>query len=216
MSPLIAPSILSANFAELKRDINAVVNAKADWIHIDVMDGSFVPNITIGPVVVKAIRPHCSLPFDVHLMIERPENYIETFAEAGANIITVHAEACTHLHRVISQIHDCGIKAGVALNPHTPLSCVENILDDINLLLIMTVNPGFGGQTFINSMTNKISDAKQLIKTSKKEIYLEVDGGIHIDTGHVAVDAGADVLVAGNAIFGSDDIERTIRNLKNL
>jgi len=150
MSPLIAPSILSANFAELKCDINTVVNAKADWIHIDVMDGNFVPNITIGPLIVKSIRPHCSLPFDIHLMIEKPENYVEDFVEAGANIITVHAEACNHLHRIVSQIHDCGIKAGVALNPHTPLSSVENILDEIDLLLIMTVDPGFGGASFLD------------------------------------------------------------------
>ena len=144
MSPLIAPSILSANFAELKRDLTTIVNAKADWLHIDVMDGRFVPNITIGPSVVKSIRPHCSLPFDVHLMIEHPEDFIEEFAEAGANIITVHAEACKHLHRVLKQIHECGIKAGVALNPHTPVSCIEYILDEMDLLLIMTVNPGFG------------------------------------------------------------------------
>ncbi|MEW5821679.1 MAG: ribulose-phosphate 3-epimerase [Cyanobacteriota bacterium] len=216
MSPLVAPSILSADFSDLKKEIASVEKAGADWIHIDVMDGMFVPNITIGPVIIKSIRKHTSKPFDVHLMIEKPERYIENFVEAGANLISVHPEVCIHLHRVLKEIHNNGIKAGVALNPHTPLSNIKYILDEIDLILIMTVNPGFGGQKFIHSMVNKIKDTKKLIKESGKDIYLEVDGGISIDTGELAVKAGANVLVSGNSIFTSSDRERIISYLKSL
>ena len=214
MSPLVAPSILSADFSELKKEITMIQKAGADWVHIDVMDGAFVPNITIGPVVVKSIKQHCSLPFDVHLMIEKPERYIKNFVDAGANMITVHPEACTHLHRVLTQIHSFGIKAGVSLNPHTSLSSIKYIIEEVDLILIMTVNPGFGGQKFIRSMVKKIEDARELIESSGKKIYLQVDGGIHLDTAETVVRAGADVLVAGSAVFSASDPASIIKGLK--
>ena len=198
----IAPSILSADFARLGDQVKEADAAGADYIHVDVMDGHFVPNITIGPVVVRAIRPVTQLPFDVHLMIESPENYIEDFAKAGADIITVQQEACVHLHRVVEQIKGFNKKAGVAINPATSLATLEEILPYIDLVLVMTVNPGFGGQSFIETMIPKIAAMRQMIDARGLDIELEVDGGINPEMAPRVVRAGARVLVAGSAIFG--------------
>ena len=211
---LIAPSILSADFSRLGEEIAAVEAAGADWIHVDVMDGRFVPNITIGPVVVASIRKATRLPFDVHLMIESPERFIDGFAGAGADTITVHVEAATHLHRTVAMIREKGLRAGVSLNPATPLALVEPILPDIDLLLVMTVNPGFGGQKFISGMIPKISAAKRMIQRVAPEVLLEVDGGVHLKNIRSIADAGADVLVAGSAVFGSRDYAATIGAMK--
>ena len=213
---LIAPSILSADFSRLGEEIAAVEAAGADWIHVDVMDGRFVPNITIGPVVVASIRKATRLPFDVHLMIESPERFIDGFAGAGADTITVHVEAAAHLHRTVAMIREKGLRAGVSLNPATPLALVEPILPDIDLLLVMTVNPGFGGQKFISGMIPKIAAAKRMIQKAAPEVLLEVDGGVHLKNIRSIADAGADVLVAGSAIFGSRDYAATIRTMKGL
>lgn len=199
---LIAPSILSADFAKLGEEIAAVTEAGAHWIHVDVMDGHFVPNITIGPPVVKSLRKTTKLPLDVHLMIENADAYVEAFATAGADYITVHAEACTHLHRTLQLIRSFGKKAGVSLNPHTPEAVLEYVADCVDLVLVMSVNPGFGGQAFIPAVLPKISSVRQWIRKSGRDIRLEVDGGIAEGTAEQAVAAGADVLVAGNAIFG--------------
>jgi len=196
---LIAPSILSADFARLGAEIDAVVAAGADWIHVDVMDGHFVPNITIGPLVVKAIRPITDRPLDLHLMIAPADPYIEAFAKAGADLITVHAEAGPHLHRTLQTIRSFGKKAGVALNPATPLSAIAHVVDLLDLILIMTVNPGFGGQTFIHSVIEKVAAAHALI--GSRPIHLEVDGGIASETAALVTAAGADVLVAGSAVY---------------
>jgi ribulose-phosphate 3-epimerase len=211
---LIAPSILSADFSALGEEIAAVEAAGADWIHIDVMDGHFVPNITIGPGVVKSLRKMTVLPFDVHLMIENPEQYIQPFAEAGSDRITVHMEALIHLHRTVSQIKELGLKAGVSLNPATPLSFVESILTDIDLLLIMTVNPGFGGQQFIKTMLSKIRQARELIDRLAPAVLLEVDGGVTLTNMPAILKAGADVFVAGASIFGSGNYRDTIGKMK--
>lgn len=216
MSPIVAPSILSADFADLKNVIKVVEKAQADWVHVDVMDGAFVPNITVGPVVIKSIRKYTNLPLDVHLMIEKPERYLDDFASAGANILTVHPEACYHLHRTLTAIKALGIKAGVALNPATPLESVEHILDQVDLILIMTVNPGFGGQQFIHSMLKKIEKTRQIVKESGYKIHVEVDGGINLETAQLVCKAGANVLVAGNSIFNSDKPELRIKELKGL
>ena len=213
---LIAPSILSADFSRLGEEIAAVEAAGADWIHVDVMDGRFVPNITIGPVVVASIRKATRLPFDVHLMIESPERFIDGFAGAGADTITVHVEAAAHLHRTVAMIREKGLRAGVSLNPATPLALVEPILPDIDLLLVMTVNPGFGGQKFISGMIPKIAAAKRMIRKAAPEVLLEVDGGVHLKNIRSIADAGADVLVAGSAIFGSRDYAATIKAMKGL
>lgn len=211
---IIAPSILSADFSVLGEEIAAVEAAGADWIHIDVMDGHFVPNITMGPGVVKSLRKMTVLPFDVHLMIENPEQYIQPFAEAGSDRITVHMEASIHLHRTVSQIKELGLKAGVSLNPATPLSFVESILTDIDLLLIMTVNPGFGGQQFIKTMLPKIRQARELIDRFAPAVLLEVDGGVTLTNLPAILKAGADVLVAGASIFGSGNYRDTIGKMK--
>ena len=211
---LIAPSILSADGSRLQEEINAVEKAGADWIHIDVMDGHFVPNITMGPAIISALRKTTKLPFDVHLMIENPENYIESFASSGADIITVHVEAANHLHRTIDMIKKAGKKAGVSLNPATPLTQIEEILPDIDLLLIMTVNPGFGGQQFIKTTLPKISKARHMFSTLPNKPLLEVDGGVNIKNIAGIARAGADVLVAGASIFGTDDYSKTIAELK--
>ena len=213
---LIAPSILSADFSRLGEEIAAVEAAGADWIHIDVMDGRFVPNITIGPAVVASLRKVTRLPFDVHLMIENPERYIDDFASAGADGITVHAEATVHLHRTVALIRERGIRAGVSLNPATPLSALEAILPDTDLLLVMTVNPGFGGQKFIERSLPRIAAAREMIRSLAPEVLLEVDGGVSLKNIRTIADAGAQVLVAGSAVFGSTDYSATIGAMKSL
>lgn len=210
----IAPSILSADFANLGADINEVESGGADYIHVDVMDGHFVPNITIGPLVVDAIRPITQLPLDVHLMIKNPDQYIETFADAGADIISVHVEACQHLHRTIHAIKERGVKAGVVINPATPVEMLYPILPDVNMVLFMTVNPGFGGQTFIHNVLDKIKQVNQWRKELKLDIEFEVDGGINPTTAKLCVDAGVDVLVAGSAIFNKGDRQGAIDEIK--
>ena len=197
----IAPSILSADFARLGEEVRAITEAGADYIHVDVMDGHFVPNITIGPMVVQALRQHSPLPFDVHLMVAPVDPYIEAFAKAGSDIITVHAEASPHLHRTLQCIKAQGVKAGVSLVPTTPPDCLQYVMDMIDLVLVMTVNPGFGGQAFIPSQLDKIRAIRQMIDASGRTIDLEVDGGVNADTAQSVVSAGADVLVAGSAIF---------------
>ena len=201
MAVRIAPSILSADFARLGEEVRAISAAGADWIHVDVMDGHFVPNLTIGPAVVKALRPHSSLPFDVHLMISPADPYLEAFAQAGADILTVHPEAGPHLHRTIQRIKALGCKAGVSLNPASPVELVETVLGDIDLILVMSVNPGFGGQSFITSQLKKIERLRRLIDDSGRAIHLEVDGGVDAGNAATVIAAGADVLVGGTASF---------------
>ncbi len=210
----IAPSILSADFARLGDEIRAIDAGGADYVHVDVMDGHFVPNITIGPLIVDAIRPVTELPLDVHLMIENPDQYIPEFAKAGADIIVVHAEASRHLHRTVQLIKSLGKKAGVSLNPATPLTALDMILSDIDLALLMTVNPGFGGQSFIDSCLPKISELRRRIDLLGKPIELQVDGGVKVDNIQRIAAAGADVFVAGSAVFGTDDYAATIMLLK--
>lgn len=210
----ISPSILSADFARLKDEIRAIEHGGADYVHIDVMDGHFVPNITIGPLVVEAVRKVTDLPLDVHLMIENPDLYIPEFARAGADIITVHQEAVAHLHRTIQLIKSLGKKAGVSLNPATPAASLEMILDDLDLVLVMTVNPGFGGQGFIDACLGKIRELRRQIDARGLAVELEVDGGVKIDNIGRIAQAGADVFVAGSAVFGTDDYAATIAALR--
>ncbi|KXG75991.1 ribulose-phosphate 3-epimerase [Thermotalea metallivorans] len=207
----IAPSILSANFANLLEDIKKVEQAGVDLLHMDVMDGHFVPNITIGPLVLESLKGKTRLPFDVHLMIENPDRYISDFVKAGADIITVHVEACHHIHRTVQSIKAHGIKAAVSLNPGTPLNSIEYILADLDMVLIMSVNPGFGGQKFIPSALEKIRFLKQMIHEKNLAIDIEVDGGIKLDNAREVVQAGANILVAGSAIFHTESIEETVR-----
>jgi ribulose-phosphate 3-epimerase len=211
---LIAPSILSADFARLGEEVLALESAGADWAHVDVMDGRFVPNMTIGPLVVKALKRSTKLPLDVHLMIVEPERYVADFAEAGADIITVHAEACDHLHRVLQQIRALGKKAGVSLNPHTPEDVLRYVLDLTDLVLVMSVNPGFGGQDFIPAVLPKIKRLRTMIDGTGRPIHLEVDGGIKPGTARKVIEAGADVLVAGSAVFGNKDYASAIKALR--
>ena len=212
----IAPSILSADFSKLGEEITDVENGGADYIHVDVMDGHFVPNITIGPLIVEAIRPVTKLPLDVHLMIENPDNYIPQFAKAGADIISVHVEACPHLHRTIQLIKEHGVKAGVVLNPATPIETIKHIIEDVDLILLMTVNPGFGGQSFISSVLPKIANVRDLVSKSGKEIEIEVDGGVNPDTSKQCIEAGANVLVAGSAIYKNTNREGAIASIRGL
>jgi len=206
----IAPSILSADFTKLGEEIKAIEKAGADYIHIDVMDGHFVPNITVGPMIVKAARKVTNLPLDVHLMIVNPERYIDDFVRAGSDLITVHVETATHLHRLLGVIRDTGIKAGAALNPATPLSSIEHVLNNLDMVVLMTVNPGFGGQSFISEVLPKIEELKKMIDQKGMEVNIEVDGGINIENIAQVARAGANVFVAGNAIFGSQDYAETI------
>jgi ribulose-phosphate 3-epimerase len=212
----LAPSILSADLLQLKEQVELVASNGADFIHVDVMDGHFVPNLTFGPNMVSALKKITNLPLDVHLMIENPDREIEKYAKAGADIITVHQEACTHLHRCLQEIRQQGMKAGVSLNPATPLSSIENILDDIDLLLIMSVNPGFGGQKFIPQSLVKIAKAKEMIVHSGNNILLEVDGGIDPSTAKKVIQKGANVLVAGNAVFGQQNILEALGKFKEI
>ncbi len=214
MPVIIAPSILSANFANLSHEIEQVEKAGCDWIHVDVMDGHFVPNITIGPPVIRSIAKIATVPLDVHLMITEPDRYLEDFAEAGASFITVHTEACIHLQRTLSHIRKLGKKAGVSLNPATPPSVLEYVIDDIDLVLIMSVNPGFGGQKFIPAIVPKIAKVRQLFDQAGKDVHISVDGGINSETAKLVTAAGANVLVAGNSIYGSKNIKEAITSLR--
>jgi ribulose-phosphate 3-epimerase len=216
MKHLIAPSILSADFANLQSDIEMINQSEADWFHVDVMDGVFVPNISFGFPVITAIKHHAKKPLDVHLMIVDPDRYLQQFKEAGAAILTVHYEACTHLHRTVAAIHELGMKAGVAINPHTPISVLEDILPQIDLVCIMSVNPGFGGQKFIENTYQKITKLRTLAKQLNTEVLIEIDGGVGHQNALALIKAGADVLVAGNAVFGAQNPMEMITELKKI
>ena len=216
MKPIIAPSILAADFANLQKEVTMINESQADWVHVDIMDGVFVPNISFGLPVVEAINRHSKKPLDVHLMIVRPELYVEAFRKAGAEIISVHAEACDHLHRNIQQIKALGAKAGVAINPHTSIQVLENVIDQIDLICVMSVNPGFGAQKFIENTYKKVAELKKMIHNSGSKALIEIDGGVNKDNAKPLIDAGADVLVAGNFVFSSDNPKEVIERLKSL
>ena len=214
VTPLISPSILSADFARLAEAVQMVEAAGADWIHVDVMDGHFVPNLTVGPPMVEALRKVTSLPLDVHLMMTNPDDFIPEFVDAGADLLTVHVEACPHLHRTVQSIKERQVKAGVSLNPATSVTSVEEILGDVDLILVMSVNPGFGGQQFISSSLDKIRRIRTMMNNSRSSAHLEVDGGVNLTNVASVIQAGANVLVAGSAIFGSKNIPETIRRMR--
>lgn len=216
MKHLIAPSLLSADFRHLAKDMDMINKSEADWFHVDVMDGSFVPNISFGMFIIEFMKSVAQKPLDVHLMIVQPEKYLEAFRKAGADILTVHYEACTHLHRTIQQIKQTGAKAGVALNPHTPADVLQDVITDLDMVLVMSVNPGFGGQSFIENTYNKIKKTKSLILSTGSNAIIEVDGGVGLNNIEKLVECGADVLVAGNAVFKSENPQDTILQLKTL
>lgn len=216
MKHLIAPSLLSADFRHLAKDMDMINKSEADWFHVDVMDGSFVPNISFGMFIIEFMKSVAQKPLDVHLMIVQPEKYLEAFRKAGADILTVHYEACTHLHRTIQQIKQTGAKAGVAINPHTPVDVLQDVITDLDMVLVMSVNPGFGGQSFIENTYNKIKKTKSLILSTSSNAIIEVDGGVGLNNIEKLVECGADVLVAGNAVFKSENPQDTILQLKTL